>query len=143
MTALIYSLILCLLQSVNLAQLSLFSLYLLLSELVNDICELLDTLLLFLHLSLSVLGLSFKHEYFRTVLLSFSDSRNCSGFLLIKHASKLARFGFSALFLLLIELLELLILAVLVDHRVLEPVDLVSQATDLTVCAVQLVTEIV
>ena len=96
-----------------------------------------------MHLPLSILSLSLKHEYLRTVLLSFSDCSNCSGFLLIKHASKLASFSLSALFLLLVELLELLILAIFVDDRVLEPVDLVGQATNLAVCAVQLITEMV
>ena len=131
LASLINSFFLCLLESIKLPQLGLFSINLLLPKAVDLLSQLVDALLLLFDLPLSRLSLLLVHVDLRAALLSLTDSSHSPGLLLIKHSSQFSGLGLSALFFLFVELLKLLILAVLVDHSVLKAVIGVLQCGNL------------
>ena len=103
----------------------------LLSQVVNLFSQLFNAFLFFFYLPFGVLRLPLIHEDLGAVLLCLADCSHCTGLLFIEHPSQLACLRLATLFLLLVEFLQLLILAVLVHHSVLESVVLVTKGGQL------------
>lgn len=105
LTALINTLILRLLESIELSEMAFLGLDLLLAQLLHILRELNNSLLFFSDLLLQTVRLALEHVDLCTVLFSLTDGGNGSGLLFVDHSAQLSCFSLASFFLFFIELL--------------------------------------